>query len=62
MAEAYIVEALRTPVGRKGGGLASVHPADLAGHVLTELLRRSASTMYASAISSLLASTIGQRL
>ncbi len=41
MAEAYIVEALRTPVGRKGGGLASVHPADLAGHVLTELLRRS---------------------
>jgi acetyl-CoA C-acetyltransferase len=41
MAEAYIVEALRTPVGRKGGGLASVHPADLAGYVLTELLRRS---------------------
>jgi acetyl-CoA C-acetyltransferase len=41
MAEAYIVEAVRTPVGRRGGGLASVHPADLAGHVLTELLRRS---------------------
>ena len=41
MAEAYIVEALRTPVGRKGGGLASVHPADLAGYVMTELLRRS---------------------
>jgi acetyl-CoA C-acetyltransferase len=41
MAEAYIVEAVRTPAGRRGGGLASVHPADLAGHVLTELLRRS---------------------
>ena len=41
MAEAYIVEAVRTPVGRKGGGLAAVHPSDLAGHVLTELLRRS---------------------
>jgi acetyl-CoA C-acetyltransferase len=43
MAEAYIVEAVRTPAGRRGGGLASVHPADLAGHVLTELLRRSAA-------------------
>jgi acetyl-CoA C-acetyltransferase len=41
MAEAYIVEAVRAPVGRKGGGLAAVHPSDLAGHVLTELLRRS---------------------
>src|SRR6266545_1329661 len=41
MAEAYIVEAVRTPAGRKGGGLAAVHPADLAGHVLTEVLRRS---------------------
>jgi acetyl-CoA C-acetyltransferase len=40
MAEAYIVEAVRTPAGRKGGGLAAVHPADLAGHVLTEVLRR----------------------
>ena len=40
MTEAYIVEAVRTPAGRKGGGLASVHPAELAGHVLTEVLRR----------------------
>jgi acetyl-CoA C-acetyltransferase len=40
MAEAYIVEAVRTPVGRKGGGLAAVHPSDLAGHVITEVLRR----------------------
>ena len=29
MAEAYIVEAVRTPVGRRGGGLSQVHPADL---------------------------------
>ena len=35
MAEAYIVEAVRTPVGRRGGGLAGVHPADLGAHVLT---------------------------
>ncbi|MGI5157675.1 acetyl-CoA C-acetyltransferase [Microbispora sp. CA-102843] len=41
MAEAYIVEAVRTPVGRRGGGLSGVHPADLGAHVLTELMKRS---------------------
>ncbi|MGW1916156.1 acetyl-CoA C-acetyltransferase [Streptomyces sp. NPDC002076] len=41
MAEAYIVEAVRTPVGRRGGGLASVHPADLGAHALTALMERS---------------------
>src|SRR5438128_1582334 len=40
MPEAYIVEAVRTPVGKKNGGLASAHPADLGAHVLTELLNR----------------------
>lgn len=40
MAEAYIVEAVRTPVGRRGGGLAGVHPADLGAHVLGALVRR----------------------
>ncbi|WP_256095133.1 acetyl-CoA C-acetyltransferase [Streptomyces sp. EN27] len=41
MAEAYIVEAVRTPVGRRGGGLGAVHPADLGAHVLRELIARS---------------------
>ncbi|MHC0429103.1 acetyl-CoA C-acetyltransferase [Streptomyces sp. O3] len=41
MAEAYIVEAVRTPVGRRGGGLAAVHPADLGAHVLRALVERS---------------------
>lgn len=41
MAEAYIVEAVRTPVGRRGGGLSAVHPADLGAHVLKELMSRS---------------------
>ncbi|GHE59255.1 acetyl-CoA acetyltransferase [Streptomyces longispororuber] len=41
MAEAYIVEAVRTPVGRRGGGLAAAHPADLGAHVLTALMERS---------------------
>ncbi|MFI0817817.1 acetyl-CoA C-acetyltransferase [Streptomyces sp. NPDC021098] len=41
MAEAFIVEAVRTPVGRRKGGLASVHPADLGAHVLRALMERS---------------------
>jgi len=40
MSEAYIVGAVRAPVGKRNGGLASVHPADLAAHVLSELMRR----------------------
>jgi acetyl-CoA C-acetyltransferase len=40
MAEAYIVEAIRSPVGRRGGGLARVHPADLGAHVLSALVER----------------------
>ncbi len=40
MSEAYIVGAVRTPVGRRKGGLAAVHPADLAAHVLSELMTR----------------------
>src|SRR5918996_3744491 len=40
MAEAFIVEAVRTPVGRRKGGLAAVHPADLGAHVLKALMAR----------------------
>ncbi len=40
MAEAYIVDALRTPTGRRRGGLAEMHPADLGGHVLKALVER----------------------
>jgi acetyl-CoA C-acetyltransferase len=41
VAEAFLVEAVRTPVGRRGGGLAHAHPADLGAHVLRELITRS---------------------
>jgi acetyl-CoA C-acetyltransferase len=41
MPEAYIVDAVRTPVGKKNGGLADVHPADLGAHILTSLVERS---------------------
>ncbi|WP_372343315.1 acetyl-CoA C-acetyltransferase [Streptomyces sp. KL116D] len=40
MAEAFIVDAVRTPVGRRKGGLSAVHPADLGAHVLTALVAR----------------------
>jgi acetyl-CoA C-acetyltransferase len=40
MSEAYIVDAVRTPVGRKGGGLARVHPADLGAHTIRALVER----------------------
>jgi acetyl-CoA C-acetyltransferase len=40
MAEAYIIDALRTPVGRRGKSLAEVHPLDLAAAPLAELVRR----------------------
>src|SRR4051794_35879389 len=40
MGEAYLVDAVRTPVGRRGGGLSGVHPADLGGHVIAALLAR----------------------
>ena len=40
MAEAYLVDAVRTPVGRRGGGLSAVHPADLGAVALTALMRR----------------------
>lgn len=40
MAEAYIVEAVRTAGGRRNGRLAGIHPADLAGDVLTAVVAR----------------------
>jgi acetyl-CoA C-acetyltransferase len=40
MAEAYIIDTVRTPVGRRGGGLSQVHSADLGAHVLNALMQR----------------------
>lgn len=40
MTEAYIVDAVRTPTGRRGGGLSEVHPADLGAAAIKALLRR----------------------
>jgi acetyl-CoA acyltransferase len=42
MSEAFICDAIRTPIGRYGGALSSVRPDDLAAVVLRELTRRNA--------------------
>jgi acetyl-CoA C-acetyltransferase len=41
MSDVVIIEAVRTPVGRRGGGLSGAHPADLLGTVLNEVIQRS---------------------
>jgi acetyl-CoA C-acetyltransferase len=40
MSEAYIIDTVRTPVGRRGGGLSHVHPADLGAHAIERLMAR----------------------
>jgi acetyl-CoA C-acetyltransferase len=40
VSEAYIVGAVRSPIGKRNGGLSAVHPVDLAAHVLRELMAR----------------------
>ena len=40
MTEAYIIDAVRTPVGKRRGSLASMHSADLGAHVLAALVER----------------------
>src|SRR5699024_8257211 len=41
MAEAYIVDAVRTPTGKRRGSLSEFHPADLGAHVLGAAVDRS---------------------
>ncbi|MFI5622745.1 acetyl-CoA C-acetyltransferase [Nocardioides sp. NPDC051685] len=40
MSEAFIVDAVRTAVGKRGGALAGIHPADLGAHSLAALVDR----------------------
>jgi acetyl-CoA C-acetyltransferase len=40
MTEAFIIDAVRTPVGKRGGSLSGVHSADLGGHVIKALVDR----------------------
>ena len=58
MAEAYIVEALRTAGGRRGGALRDWHPADLGAAVLNALVERSG--IDPAAIEDVIAGCVGQ--
>ena len=40
MPEAFIIDAVRTPVGRRGGALSGIHPADLGAHSIRALIDR----------------------
>lgn len=40
MAEAFVLDAVRTPVGKRGGALSTVHPADLGAHVIRAVVER----------------------
>ena len=40
MTEAYIVDAVRTPMGKRGGGLSAMHPVDLSARVMQSLVER----------------------
>ncbi len=42
MSEAYIVDAARSPTGRRKGGLAHVHGADLGAHIIKAVVKRNA--------------------
>ncbi|MBP7136562.1 MAG: acetyl-CoA C-acetyltransferase [Sphingomonadaceae bacterium] len=42
MADAYIIDAVRTPIGRKKGSLATLHPADLGAAPIKALVERTA--------------------
>lgn len=41
MRDAVIVEAVRTPIGRRGGSLSQTHPAELSAHILRSAIERS---------------------
>ncbi|HTO00584.1 MAG TPA: steroid 3-ketoacyl-CoA thiolase, partial [Microthrixaceae bacterium] len=41
MSEVVIIDAVRTPIGRRNGALATVHPAELLKHALTALVNKS---------------------
>ena len=41
MSEAFIVDCVRTPVGKRNGSLSKVHPGDLGAHVLKAIVERS---------------------
>src|SRR6202000_2109045 len=63
MRDAVIVAAVRTPVVKRNGALAGVHPVDLSAHVLNALAERAglADTAQADHVSSRCGSQVGEQ-
>ncbi|MEO6455753.1 MAG: acetyl-CoA C-acyltransferase [Ginsengibacter sp.] len=59
MKPVYVVDAIRTPIGRYGGALSSVRPDDLLAHVIKALLKRN-STIDVNAIEDVIAGDANQ--
>lgn len=59
MTKAYIIDAIRTPIGKYGGGLSSIRPDDLLAHVVRQLLSRNPG-IDAAAIEDLIAGDANQ--
>ena len=59
MKEVYVIDALRTPIGKYGGSLSSVRPDDLLAHVIRELMKRN-STVDPQAIEDVIAGDANQ--
>src|SRR5215207_7839612 len=59
MRDVYVIDAVRTPIGKYGGALSSVRPDDLLAHVIKELLARNNSIDH-SAIEDVIAGDANQ--
>jgi len=59
MRDVYVIDAVRTPIGKYGGALSSVRPDDLLAHVIKELLARNKSIDH-SAIEDVIAGDANQ--
>ena len=58
MREAVIVDAVRTPIGRRDGALKGYHPVDLLGHILKTLVQR--NRLDPSLVDDVIAGCVGQ--
>ena len=50
MKNAYIIDAIRTPIGKYGGALSTIRPDDLAAHVMKTIVDRNKSWLDSSEI------------
>ena len=59
MQTVYVIDAIRTPIGKYGGALSNTRPDDLLAHVISGLVKRNA-TIAVNAIEDVIAVTANQ--